>query len=306
MAKITLVVLAAGIGSRFGGLKQVEPVGPNNELIIDYSIYDALKAGFDKVVFVINENIQELFRERIGKKIEKKVETAYIYQKINDLPADFTVPAGRVKPWGTAHAVLSCQKVVDSPFVSINSDDYYGASAFQMLGSFLNNTGDQGGRPQYAMIGYVLENTLTENGSVARGLCRVNPEGYLQEIHERTRIEKFGEVARYTENGTDWVQIPKGSIVSMNIWGLTPRIFTELETGFPDFLRENQGELSKAEYYLPEAIGHLITGGKARVKVLPTSERWYGVTYQQDKLLVKKAIAELIRAGVYPEKLWAD
>jgi len=306
MAQTTLVVLAAGIGSRFGGLKQVEPVGPNNELIIDYSIYDALKAGFDKVVFVINENIQELFRERIGRKIEKKVDTAYIFQKTNDFPADFTVSAGRQKPWGTAHAVFSCRKVVDSPFVSLNSDDYYGVSAFQKLGDFLKNTAYYGGQQQYAMIGYVLENTLTENGSVARGICSVNPEGYLQEIHERTRIEKFGEAGRYTENGQNWLPIPKGSIVSMNIWGLTPRIFGELESGFHQFLRQNQGQLDKAEYYLPEAIGTLVAGGKAQVKVLPTSDRWYGVTYQQDKFQVKKAIAELIRAGVYPENLWAD
>lgn len=304
MAKATLVVLAAGIGSRYGGLKQIEPVGPHDELIIDYSIYDALKAGFDKVVFVITQDIYTLFRERIGERIESRVDTAYIFQEMSHLPAGFTVPAERQKPWGTAHAVLSCKRVVDSPFVSINSDDYYGASSFQMLAHFLRNTEDPEGIPNYAMIGYILENTLTENGYVSRGICRVDPNGYLQEIRERTRVEKFGDAARYTENGEDWTILPKGSIASMNIWGFTPSIFDALERGFPKFLNLNQANLIKAEYFLPEVVGSLVASRKARVKVLPSADRWYGVTYRQDHFLVKQAISDLIRCGVYPERLW--
>ncbi len=304
MANTTLVVMAAGIGSRYGGLKQIDPVGPNNELIIDYSIYDAINAGFEKVVFVIKEEMEAAFRERIGKRIEKRVDTAYIYQKLSDLPAGFPVPEGREKPWGTAHAVLSCREAVESPFAVINADDFYGAASFQALDNFLKTAGDRDDIAQYCMVGFILENTLTENGHVARGICTVDPDGYLREIHERTRIEKFGDIIRYTEDGDNWVVIPKGSTVSMNIWGFTPGFFAQLEAGFLEFLDRNQANLLKAEYFLPEVVGSLLVRRQARVKVLASSERWYGVTYRQDKPLVKGAVFDLIQRGIYPENLW--
>jgi NDP-sugar pyrophosphorylase family protein len=306
MAKPTLVVMAAGIGSRYGGMKQIDPVGPNGELIIDYSIYDALKAGFGKVVFIIKEDMEELFREKIGRRVEKRVETVYVRQRIEDLPVGFTAPPDRKKPWGTAHAVMSCRHTVNTPFGVINADDFYGASSFRLLHDFLKDTGDRDGVYQYCMVGFVLENTLTEHGYVARGVCAVDSRGYLEEIHERTRIEKFGELTKYTTDGENWVVIPKGSMVSMNTWGFTTSLFNELEKQFPQFLERNKDNLLKAEYFLPEVVGSLLAKQKASVKVLASPERWYGVTYQEDKPQVKQAISDLIGREVYPEKLWED
>lgn len=306
MPKPTLVVLAAGIGSRYGGLKQIEPLGPNGEIIIDYSIYDALNAGFGKVVFVIKQDIEEALRERVGKTIEKRCETAYVFQRIGDVPEGFEAPPDRQKPWGTAHATLSCRNVVHSPFAVINADDFYGRSSYQTLCDYLKNAQDRGGVYDYSMVGYVLENTLTEHGHVARGVCTVDQDGFLVEIHERTRIEKFGEISKYTEGGEHWVEIPKGSIVSMNMWGFTPSLFSELEARFPRFLQKNSDNIQKAEYFLPDVVDDLLKETRATVKVLSTNERWYGVTYQQDKPRVKQAIRDLIRRGVYPEDLWSD
>jgi len=306
MPKPTLVVLAAGIGSRYGGLKQIEPLGPNGEIIIDYSIYDALNAGFGKVVFVIKQDIEEALRERVGKTIEKRCETAYVFQRIGDVPEGFEAPPDRQKPWGTAHATLSCKNVVHSPFAVINADDFYGRSSYQTLCDYLKNAQDRGGVYDYSMVGYVLENTLTEHGHVARGVCTVDQDGFLVEIHERTRIEKFGEISKYTEGGEHWVEIPKGSIVSMNMWGVTPSLFSELEARFPRFLQKNSDNIQKAEYFLPDVVDDLLKETRATVKVLSTNERWYGVTYQQDKPRVKQAIRDLIRRGVYPENLWSD
>ena len=306
MPKPTLVVLAAGIGSRYGGLKQIEPLGPNGEIIIDYSIYDALNAGFGKVVFVIKQDIEEALRERVGKTIEKRCETAYVFQRIGDVPEGFEPPPDRQKPWGTAHATLSCKNVVHSPFAVINADDFYGRSSYQTLCDYLKNAQDRGGVYDYSMVGYVLENTLTEHGHVARGVCTVDQDGFLVEIHERTRIEKFGEISKYTEGGEHWVEIPKGSIVSMNMWGVTPSLFAELEARFPRFLQKNSDNIQKAEYFLPDVVDDLLKETRATVKVLSTNERWYGVTYQQDKPRVKQAIRDLIRRGVYPENLWSD
>jgi bifunctional N-acetylglucosamine-1-phosphate-uridyltransferase/glucosamine-1-phosphate-acetyltransferase GlmU-like protein len=302
----TLVVMAAGIGRRYGGLKQMDPVGPSGEIIIDYSIYDALKDGFGKVVCVITEEIEEAFRERVGKTIEKRCETAYVLQKLEDVPAGFQVPPGRQKPWGTGHATLCCQDEVHSPFAVINADDFYGRSAFQTLANYLRGAQDRGNVYDYCMVGYVLENTLTEYGHVARGVCTVNQKGYLVEIHERTHIERFGEIVKYTEDGEHWVKIPKASPVSMNLWGFTPSLFSELEARFLRFLQENSDNILEAEYFLPEVVGALIQEKKARVKVLPTDEQWFGITYQQAKSRVKQAIRDLIRRGVYPENLWAD
>lgn len=306
MPKPTLVVLAAGIGRRYGGLKQLDPIGPNGEIIIDYSIYDALNAGFGKVVFVIKQDIEEALRERVGKTIEKRCETAYVFQRIGDVPEGFEAPPDRQKPWGTAHATLSCKNVVHSPFAVINADDFYGRSSYQTLCDYLKNAQDRGGVYDYSMVGYVLENTLTEHGHVARGVCTVDQDGFLVEIHERTRIEKFGEISKYTEGGEHWVEIPKGSIVSMNMWGFTPSLFSELEARFPRFLQKNSDNIQKAEYFLPDVVDDLLKETRATVKVLSTNERWYGVTYQQDKPRVKQAIRDLIRRGVYPENLWSD
>lgn len=304
MLKPTLVVMAAGLGSRYGGLKQIDPIGPNGEIIIDYSIYDAVKAGFGKVVFIIKEELKDVFYETIGKRIEKQIETEYVFQKLDDVPVDFEVPFDRKKPWGTAHAVMSCRNVVDTPFAVINADDYYGAEAFKVLSQYLSDTSESKAVYEYSMVGFVVENTLTEHGHVARGVCRVDSDGYLKEIHERTRIEKFGEVTKYTEDGENWIEIQKGSIVSMNTWGFTPSIFNELEVRFSQFLESSKDNILKAEYFLPEVVGSLLAEKKAICKVLTSNDRWYGVTYQEDKPLVKQAISDLIQKGIYPKKLW--
>jgi len=304
--KPTLIVMAAGIGSRYGGLKQIDPIGPHNEIILDYSIYDALQAGFGKVVFVIKKDIEQVFREKVGRTVEKQCETDYVFQNIEDVPADFKVPPERKKPWGTGHATLTCKDVVDSPFAVINADDFYGSASFEVLGNYLKNAQDRAGVYDYCMVGYVVEKTLTEYGHVARGVCVANPDGYLVEIRERTRIEKFGEIAKYTEDDETWIEIPQGSPVSLNIWGFTPSLFPELEARFPKFLRASSSNILKAEYFLPDVVGDMLKEKKATVKILPTEDRWFGVTYQQDKPKVKQAIEDLIRQGVYPENLWGD
>lgn len=306
MGKPTLVVLAAGIGSRFGALKQLDPVGPNGELIVDYSIYDALRAGFGQVVFVINQEFEEAFRHRIGRNIEKRCDTRYAFQRLDDLPDGFEVHAGRLKPWGTGHATLSCRQVVHTSFAVINADDLYGRSAFLALCEHLTLAQDGSPPDNYCMVGYPIENTLSEHGHVARGVCTISAAGYLQEIHERTRIEELGEAARYTEDGQTWIGIPKGTPVSMNMWGFTPSLFQELAAQFPRFLRENHASLVNAEFYLPQVVGELIRQNRATVRVLPSNEQWFGITYQEDKPRVEKAIRSLIRQGVYPENLWAE
>jgi hypothetical protein len=296
--------MAAGMGSRYGGLKQIDPVGPNGEIILDYSVYDALKAGFGRVVFVIKEEFEQVFRERVGKTIEKQCETAYVFQRVDDVPQGFEVPPDRKKPWGTAHATLTARYVTDVPFAVINADDFYGQSSYQVLGDYLRKARDRDGMYDYCMVGFVLRNTLTEHGHVARGVCRVDKDGFLVGIRELTRIERSGDDARYTEDGKTWAELPGESVVSMNMWGFTPSLFTELETHFLPFLRENDDDILKTEYFLPEAVGELIVEGKATVRVLPTDEQWFGVTYQQDKLRVKRRIQELVDRGVYPDDLW--
>ncbi len=304
MIKPTLVVMAAGMGSRYGGMKQIDSVGPNGEIIIDYSIYDAIKAGFGKVVFIIRKDCEKVFKEKIGDKLEKIVKVEYVFQDIKDVPAGLAIPSERTKPWGTAHAVLSCKNVVDTPFAVINADDYYGASTFKVLSDCLTNIKDNNGLLHYCMVGFILENTLTDNGYVARGVCNVDSEGTLVEIHERTKIQKFGDETKYTEDGINWIKIPEGSTVSMNTWGFTPSIFDEIENGFPNFFETNKDNLLKAEYFLPEVVGNLIKEKKAVVKVLPSSEKWYGVTYKEDKEVVKNAVSLLITKGIYPKILW--
>lgn len=304
MRDIALVVMAAGIGSRYGGLKQIDPVGPNGEIILDYSVYDALRAGFTKVVFVIRQDIEEAFREKIGRSLEKRADVTYVFQDVGSLPAGFTAPAGRVKPWGTGHAVLACKDAINTPFAVINADDYYGRTAFESLGQYLSRAEDKNGKYDYCLVGYALENTLSEHGHVARGVCEINGDGYLTDIRERTRIQKRPDGIQYTENGMDWTPLPPKSIVSLNMWGFTASILNELETHFARFLANNADNLLKAEYFLPDVVGDLVKTGKAGVKVLPTTERWFGVTYQEDRRIVQSAIRELIGANVYPESLW--
>ena len=303
MRKPALVIMAAGIGSRYGGLKQLDAVGPSGEIIIDYSIYDAIRAGFSKVVFVIRRDIEAAFREKIGNRIQDRIETAYVFQELDQIPEGFPLPLGRTKPWGTGQAVLICREEIDRPFAVINSDDFYGASSFAGLADYLRQASDRDGVADYCMMGFTLKNTLSEFGTVSRGFCRVDREGYLEDIQERLKIRKTGEKVSYTENGSDWIEEDPESIVSMNMWGFTPGIFPELEKGFSTFLREKI-EIPKSEYLLPEEVGMLVRNKKATVRVIPTAEKWFGVTYPEDKPLVQKAIGILVDEGVYPKMLW--
>ena len=304
MAVPTLVVMAAGIGSRFGGVKQIEPIGPSGEIVIDYAIYDAIKAGFGKVVFIIRREIEADFRQKIGRTIEAQVDTAYVLQELDRLPEGFAVPADRKKPWGTGHAVLCAAEAIAEPFAAINADDYYGPGAFKVLGDYLRTAEDRDGVYDYCMVGYVLENTLTDYGHVARGVCTTTEEGALSGIVERLKIQRFGDAVRYTEDDATWVDIDARSVVSMNMWGFTPSFLGELAARFPDFLKHHAGE-PKAEYLLPTIVNALITEGKACVTVLRTDERWSGVTYREDMAQLVAFIGQQVDGGVYPAKLWS-
>ena len=304
MNKPTLVVMAAGLGSRFGGCKQMTPVDPTGHVIIDYSIYDALRAGFGKIVCVIKPEMEADFRAAIGDRIARRADVAYAYQTIDRLPEGFQVPEGRVKPWGTAHAVLCAADQIEGDFAAINADDYYGPSAFRAACDFLNAP-----RPEntHAMVGYRIENTLTENGYVSRGVCEVDGDGLLRRITERVHIEPRSGGAAYIEEGEDEVFIPSGTPVSMNLWAFDHGILDEMQRRFVDFLRTKAVENPlRAEYYLPSVPDALIREGKARVRVLDTCERWYGVTYHQDLESVQAAMAKKRAEGVYPEKLWEN
>jgi len=303
MAELTLVVMAAGIGSRYGGLKQVDPIGPNGEIIIHYSVYDALRAGFSRVAFVIRRDIEAAFRETIGAEIERRADVVYVHQELTDLPSGFSLPPGRVKPWGTAHAVLCCKGAVTTSFAAINADDFYGAGAYRALAGYLG--GEQGptGLRDYCMVGYVLRNTLSEHGHVARGICEVTPDGYLKSIRERLHIEMLPDGVKYRDEHDNWAPLAAASPVSMNIWGFTPCVFDELDERFPRFLTQNMDNL-KSEFLLPNFVGDLIREERARVKVLPTDENWFGVTYQADRPRVQAAVRDLIAQGRYPENLW--
>lgn len=305
--KPVLVIMAAGMGSRYGGLKQIDPVDQAGNLIIDFSIYDALEAGFEKVVFIIKKAIEKDFKEHIGNRMEQHIQVEYVYQEVEKLPEGYAVPDGRVKPWGTGHAVLCCRDVIDGPFAVINADDYYGKSAFKEIFNQLSAHGDDE-KYQYTMVGYELYNTLTENGHVARGVCSTDADGKLVDIHERTRIEKHGEKAEYTEDdGKTWVFLPQGTTVSMNMWGFTASILEELEKGFAPFLDTNLPvNPMKCEYFLPFLVDELLKDGKAEVTVLKSVDRWYGVTYKEDKEMVMNAIQAMKDKGLYPEKLWEE
>ena len=299
--------MAAGMGSRYGGLKQIDPVDREGDLIIDFSIYDAIEAGFEKVVFIIKKSIEEDFKEHIGNRMERHVKVEYVYQENDKVPEGFEVPEVRVKPWGTGHAILCCKDVIDGPFAVINADDYYGKSAFKEIYDQLAAHGDDE-KYQYTMVGYELYNTLTENGHVARGVCEADENRKLIDIHERTRIEKHGDRAEYTEDdGKTWEFLPEGTIVSMNMWGFTASILKELEERFVPFLEKNLPvNPIKCEYFLPFVVDELLKEGKAEVTVLKSVDRWYGVTYKEDKQMVTDAIQGMKDSGLYPEKLWED
>ena len=306
MKKPVLVVMAAGMGSRYGGLKQVDPVGNHNQLIIDYSIYDARRADFETVVFVIKHEIEDTFKAAIGDRLSKVINVKYAYQQLDDLPEGYSVPEERVKPWGTAHAILAARKVVDGPFAVVNADDYYGPEGFKKIYDYLESHPDQPGCYEFAMVGYLLGNTVTENGHVARGICEEDSENYLTRVTERTRIEKDGADARFTEDdGATWTHLSGNTIVSMNLWGFTESFLKEAEARFPAFLDKALAENPlKGEYFLPSVVTQLLEEKKARVKVLRSTDKWYGVTYREDKPVVVNAIAEMTANGLYPDKLW--
>lgn len=303
MKKPVLVIMAAGMGSRYGGLKQIDPIDAQGHIIIDFSIYDAIKAGFEKVIFIIKKENEEAFKEVIGNRMEKKIQVEYVYQELNKLPEGGRIPEGRQKPFGTGHAVLCCKDVIDGPFTVINADDYYGRDAYKVIYDYLVSHQDDE-KYRYTMVGYALKNTLTDNGHVARGVCETDEAGFLTDIHERTHIEKRNGGAAYTEDdGATWHELPMDSTVSMNMWGFSKSILKELEAGFQKFLKEELPKNPlKGEYFLPFAVDELLQQNKASVQVLTSGDKWYGVTYKEDKEMVINAIAGLKKQGMYPEE----
>ena len=298
---LTLVVLAAGIGSRYGGLKQIEAVGPGGEIVIEYSVFDALRAGFDRVVCVIRRDIEADFRAIVAARFERHVRVDYVFQDLLDLPDGMTPPAERRKPWGTAHAVRACRDAVREPFAVINADDFYGRRSYETLAGFLNGVAVTD--PRYSMVAFTLRNTLSEHGHVARGVCEVDATGYLRRVVERTRIERAAGGIVFTEGDGTRHPLTGGERVSMNMWGLTPALFPALEREFGAFVKR-AGRDVKAECYLPAVIDTLVGEGAATVRVLDTPESWFGVTYPQDKGVVVQGIRSLVEAGVYPKTLW--
>lgn len=306
MKNTTLVIMAAGIGSRFGGgIKQLAPVGPGGEIIMDYSIHDALEAGFNKIIFIIRKDLEKDFKEIIGNRIEKIASVEYAFQELSDLPEGFCVPEGRKKPWGTGQAVLSVKGLVKEPFLVINADDYYGKEVFQKIHDYMVNEMDENAELyDMCMGGFILENTLSENGAVTRGVCQVSEDGYLTGVRETYDIRKKGHVVEANDGKGNPVSVKPDQHVSMNMWGLPPKFLEELERGFPEFLGGiEEGDL-KAEYLLPNIVDQLIQSGRGRVKVLETRDKWFGVTYKEDKEAVVASIRKLIADGVYKENLY--
>ena len=291
------------MGSRYGGLTQVDPVGPSGEAILDYSVFDAIRGGFGKVVFIIRKDFEAEFKEKVGKKYEGLIPVDYCYQDITDLPAPFTVPEGRAKPWGTAHAIRSARAVVKEPFAAINADDFYGRDAFAKLAQFLQ-TAQSGDKYHFAMVGYRLDLTLSKNGSVARGVCQLNPDQTLKTVVEHVKLVPSGTGAHDEDPAAVEKDFPGDARVSMNLWGFTPELFDALEARFPAWLEKN-GQLPKSEWYIPFVVDELVQEGKADVAVLPTDSSWFGVTYREDKPFVMDAIAKLVAAGEYPQALFA-
>jgi dTDP-glucose pyrophosphorylase len=302
--KPTLLILAAGMGSRYGGLKQLDAMGPSGEVVLDYSVYDAIRAGFGKVVFVIRRDFETQFREQIGARFAGRIEVAYAFQDIQDLPAGFEVPEGRTKPWGTAHAVLAAQSVVHEPFLMINADDFYGRDAFAQMAEDLRRPRPEQGPDQYSMVGYYLRNTLSEHGSVARGVCTCDSQRMLSSVTEMTKIFKLPQGGAENRETEPALPLTGDEVVSMNFFGFTPQIFPQLRAAFLRFLQQ-QGSDLKAECYVPKEVDALIQSGKAQVRVLESNDSWFGVTYPEDKADVVAAIASLVRSGAYPANLWA-
>ena len=307
MKKPVLVIMAAGMGSRYGGLKQIDPVDEQGHIIMDFSIFDAKRAGFEKVVFIIKKENEADFKEAVGNRMAEQMEVAYVYQDLHNIPEGFEVPEGRVKPWGTAHAVLSAIDEIDGPFAVINADDYYGRDAFQVIYDYLA-THEDDDKYRYTMVGYKLENTVTDNGHVARGVCDTNEAGELVRITERTRIEKRnGGIAYSEDDGASWTELPGDTLVSMNMWGFTRSILDEIKAGFPAFLEKGLvSNPMKCEYFLPAVVSTLLEEGRATVAVLASADKWYGVTYIEDKPVVVQAIKKMKAEGRYPEKLWGE
>jgi hypothetical protein len=301
MNSVTLLVLAAGMGSRYGGLKQLDSVGPNGETVIDYSVFDAIRAGFNKVVFIIREDFKEEFRLSIGEKFQDRIEVEYAFQKLDELPPGYTIPNDRTKPWGTGHAILSAMQTVRDPFAVINADDFYGQLAYQKIYNYLSETPVDALPANYCMVGYPLKNTLSEHGSVSRGICSVSEDDKLNSVRELTHIvKKHSEI--FNEVNGEKESLTGDEVVSMNMWGFSPQVFIQLERLFSEFLKENLNVLS-SEFYIPFAVDNLIQSGTATVEVLETTEKWFGVTYQEDKVQVQKAILSLIQHGDYPSSI---
>ena len=301
MKKPVLVIMAAGMGSRYGGLKQIDPVDQEGHIIMDFSIFDAKRAGFEKVVFIIKKENEADFKEAVGKRIEKIMDVAYVFQDLNNLPEGYEVPEGRVKPWGTAHAVLCAKPFINEPFAVINADDYYGVDGYKVMADFLTSHEEEDGKAPFAMVGYHLGNTVTENGYVSRGVCEVDDNHQLVSITERTHIEKREDHAEFTEDdGATWTSLPFNTLVSMNFFGFQPMIMDELEKGFPAFLDKAIKENPlKGEYFIPSVASDLLHSGKASLEVLVSKDQWYGVTYPEDKQSVIDALAKLRDDGVY-------
>ena len=306
MEKPILVVMAAGMGSRYGGLKQMDPVGAHDQVILDYSVFDAKKAGFDTVIFVIKHEFAADFKARVGDRISKIMNVEYAYQRLDNLPSGYVAPKGRVKPWGTSHAVISASEFIKGPFAVINADDYYGPAAFKTIYRYLLNNPDKSDLYEYVMVAYLLKNTVTDNGQVARGVCRVDQGGFLSDIHERTHIEKRNGGIFYTEDdGVTWTSLPGETIVSMNMWGFTRSFVDEALVRFRAFLDKALIENPlKSEYFLPNVVDELLTEGKVRTRVLTSNDKWYGVTYKEDKPVVIAAIKRKTESGEYPDNLW--
>lgn len=302
MTKPTLLVLAAGMGSRYGSLKQIDPVGPSGETIIDYSIYDAIRAGYGKIVFIIRKSFEQDFKDVFVKKLKGLIEVEYVFQEIENIPTEFKIPAERVKPWGTGHAVLMAKDVINESFTVINGDDFYGAGAFKTMASYLNALGKHE-QNHFSLVGYQVGNTMSENGSVSRGVCLTDSENQLISVTERTNIQYARGGIAYTENNDTLVFLKPETPVSMNFWGFTPEYFKLSEKLFYDFLIEGHKEL-KSEFYIPLAVDTMIKNKLAIVKVLSSNDKWFGVTYKEDKPFVKQKLAELIKVGQYPQKLF--
>ncbi len=300
-----LLVMAAGIGSRYGGLKQIDPVGPHGEAVLDYSVFDACRAGFGKVVFVIRRDIEKDFRDVLGRRFENRMDVRYVFQSLDALlPAGFQIPADRQKPWGTGHALLCATSELSEPFAAINADDFYGADSFRVVGRFLASETAAARDHLYSMVGFKLSSTLSEHGTVARGICRTDADDFLTSVEELTAIEKMPGGARHQEAEGKYRSLTGNEMVSMNFWGFTPAVFAQAKPPFAQFLENARGN-PKAEFYIPSMVNALIQQKQARVKVLPTTASWFGVTYREDRPLVIENIRALVRLGAYPEKLWA-